>query len=144
MISRYNQYSVVLPIETIISILLFLQSCLCHKDNRPADWKVLSQRTARLGGCIGITLFCSGCATSFEFMSDASNHLKERIVASSLAAGISHGKYRRFGTALGKIMTNSWFESYFQHCGDNRRFLVFFVIEGVIFSYGWITESVLE
>ena len=66
-----------------------------------SDWCLLSQRTARLGGCIVAEFFCRGCAAKFDYVSDASDTLKDKCVGSSMVAGISQGKYKRYGTALG-------------------------------------------
>ena len=49
-----------------------------------------------------VKLICKGCGANLDYRSDGSGNLKERFVASSMAAGISHGKYKRLGTALGK------------------------------------------
>ena len=46
--------------------------------------------------------FCCGCAAKFDFVSDASDTLAEKNIGAHMVAGISGGKYRRYGIAIGR------------------------------------------
>ena len=94
-------------IHIYIYIYINFQVCTCHLGEEPkqSDWAIISQRTARLGGSISLKFRCSGCSQTFDFNSDSSQSLKERVVTSFLVAGISHGKYQRFGSALGNSIS---------------------------------------